>query len=150
MKIAAVQNKDDMRRAIDWVLATGNTKVYPALREAYQQLQAVPADARHIILLSDGQTPAEDFQTLTAEMLKNKITVSTVALTVVSDRELLRNIAMWGGGRAYYVDSPQGIPEIFREDTERVIARPQCVPFSRRTQSSANGATLPSLCSSAS
>ena len=123
VKVAAVQNKDDMRNAVDGILATGNTNVYPALHEAYQQLRAVPADAKHIILLSDGQTPAEDFQTLTAEMLKDKITVSTVALTTASDRELLRNIAMWGGGRAYYVDTPQGIPDIFREDTERAAGR---------------------------
>lgn len=124
LKIADVQNKDVMREAVGRIIATGNTNIYPALREAYQQLLAATAETKHIILLSDGQTPAENFNALASEMLKNKITVSTVAVTAASDRVLMENIANWGGGRAYYVDNPQGIPEIFRNDTELTAATP--------------------------
>jgi Ca-activated chloride channel homolog len=125
LNIAEVRNKDQMLVAIDRIMATGNTNIYPALREAYQRLQAVPAQMKHVILLSDGQTPAENFMTLTSEMLNNKITVSTVAVTAASDRVLMENIARWGGGRAYYVENPQGIPQIFRNDTELTVGRPQ-------------------------
>ena len=124
VNVAEIQKKDEMRQAIDAILATGNTNIFPALREAYEQLEAITAENKHVILLSDGQTPAENFQALTGEMLKKKITVSTVALTAASDRVLLGNIAAWGGGRAYYVENPQGIPDIFREDTERALGRP--------------------------
>jgi len=123
VKIAEVQNKDEMRKAVDGIWGTGNTSIYPAMQEAYRQLRTMPGDNRHIILLSDGQTPRDNFQALASDMLKDKITISTVALTAVSDRELLENIANWGGGRAYYVDNPQGIPEIFREDTELAAGR---------------------------
>jgi hypothetical protein len=75
-------------------------------------------ETKHIILLSDGQTPAEDFKGLAAEMLKNKITVSTVAVTAASDRVLMENIANWGGGRPYYVDNPQSVPQILQDETE--------------------------------
>ena len=124
LKIAEVQNKDAMRDAINRIIATGNTNIYPALREAYQQLLATTAETKHIILLSDGQTPAENFNTLASEMLKNKITVSTVALTAASDRVLMENIANWSGGRFYYVDNPQSIPQIFRDDTELTVLKP--------------------------
>ena len=118
LQLAEIQNRLDMRMAIDGIAAMGNTNIYPALLEAYQRLQAAPGPTKHIILLSDGQTPAENFQTLASEMLNNKITVSTVAVTAASDRTLMENIARWGGGRAYYVENPERIPEIFRNETQ--------------------------------
>jgi Ca-activated chloride channel family protein len=124
LRIAEVQNKDAMRDTISRIVATGNTNIYPALREAYQQLLATTAQTKHIILLSDGQTPAENFNALATEMLKNKVTVSTVAVSAASDRVLMENIANWGGGRAYYVENPQSIPQIFRDDTGLAIAKP--------------------------
>ena len=118
LKISEAKNKEDMRQTISKIVATGNTNIYPALREAYEQLQQSPGETKHIILLSDGQTPAEDFKGLATEMTKNKITVSTVAVTAASDRVLMENIAEWGGGRAYYVDNPQTVPQIFEDETE--------------------------------
>jgi Ca-activated chloride channel homolog len=118
LKIAEVKNKDEMRQTISKIVATGNTNIYPALREAYEQLKETPGETKHIILLSDGQTPAEDFKGLAAEMTKDKITISTVAVTAASDRVLLENIANWGGGRAYYVEAPQNVPQIFQDETE--------------------------------
>jgi uncharacterized membrane protein len=118
VKIEQVKNKDEMIQTISRIVATGNTNIYPALREAYEQLQPISSETKHIILLSDGQTPAEDFRGLATEMLKDKITVSTVAVTAASDRVLLENIANWGGGRAYYVESPQNVPQIFQDETE--------------------------------
>jgi uncharacterized membrane protein len=118
LKIAEVKNKDEMRDTISRIVATGNTNIYPALKEAYEQLQTTPGETKHIILLSDGQTPAEDFKGLASQMVKDKITVSTVAVTAASDRVLMENIATWGGGRAYYVDNPQNVPQIFQDETE--------------------------------
>jgi uncharacterized membrane protein len=118
LKIAEVKNKDEMRDTISRIVATGNTNIYPALKEAYEQLLPAQGETKHIILLSDGQTPAEDFKGLAMQMVKDRITVSTVAVTAASDRVLMENIAMWGGGRAYYVDNPQNVPQIFQDETE--------------------------------
>jgi Ca-activated chloride channel homolog len=118
LKIAEAKNKESMRETISKIVATGNTNIYPALREAYEQLKETPGETKHIILLSDGQTPAEDFKGLSQEMLKDKITISTVAVTAASDRVLMENIANWGGGRAYYVENPQSVPQIFQDETE--------------------------------
>ncbi|HET9219362.1 MAG TPA: VWA domain-containing protein [Terriglobia bacterium] len=118
LKIAEVKDKEAMRQTISKIVATGNTNIYPALREAYEQLKGAEGETKHIILLSDGQTPAEDFRGLSQEMVKDKITVSTVAVTAASDRVLMENIATWGGGRAYYVENPQTVPQIFQDETE--------------------------------
>jgi Ca-activated chloride channel homolog len=118
LKIAEVRDKESMRQTISKIVATGNTNIYPALREAYEQLKETEGETKHIILLSDGQTPAEDFKGLASEMQKDKITISTVAVTAASDRVLLSNIAEWGGGRAYYVENPQTVPQIFQSETE--------------------------------
>jgi len=121
--IAEARNKETMQAAIDSILATGNTNIYPALREAYQRLQATTADSKHIILLSDGQTPAENFQVLVSEMLGNSITISTVSLTPASDQKLLSDIAMWGQGRAYYVTTAEALPDIFQREVSLVIGK---------------------------
>lgn len=118
LELQEVKDKEDMRETISRIVATGNTNIFPALREAYEKLQAVPGETKHIILLSDGQTPADDFQGLATEMLKDKITVSTVAVTAASDRILMENIAKWGGGRSYYVDNPANVPQIFTDETQ--------------------------------
>lgn len=119
--IAEVGNKDAMRDAFSKIVATGNTNIYPALREAYERLKATNSGVRHIILLSDGQTPKEDFMALTAEMLQNNVTISTVALTAASDRQLMADIALLGGGRSYFVETPDSIPQIFNDEALFVV-----------------------------
>jgi len=125
LKIAEVRNKAAMRAAIDSIVATGNTNIYTALREAYQQLRETPAATKHIILLSDGQTPKENFQSLASEMVKSGVTVSTVALTAASDVQLMSDIAIWGNGRSYYVEMPQNLLRVFQLETEALLRKPQ-------------------------
>ena len=112
-----------MREAIDRISASGSTNMYTALRAAYDELKAAKSDFKHIILLSDGITPVDDFKTLVSEMQKDKITVSTVTPGVRADRNLMAEIASGSGGRAYYLTNAQGIPEVFRNETEQVIWR---------------------------
>ena len=130
-------NREQMRDSISRIVATGNTNIFPALREAYEKLREVPGETRHIILLSDGQTPADDFRGLTEQMSKDKITVSTVAVTAASDRVLLENIANWGGGRAYYVDNPASVVQIFADETNlaagKSVREESFVPVVKKT-----------------
>jgi uncharacterized membrane protein len=110
------------RRRIDELIsaieASSPTNIYPALEDVYLALQATEAEVKHVILLSDGKTYEDDYETLVTQMLEDEITVSAVAVGDKADRELLGNIASWGGGRSYYIEDPTRVPEIFVDETQ--------------------------------
>ena len=107
------ESRPELHAAIGRIKASGPTAIFPALRNAYDALAAVRVRAKHVILLSDGQSDPEDFEGLVRKMSAAHITVSTVALGPDADAALLRNLALWGGGRSYVVQDAQQIPEIF-------------------------------------
>src|SRR5262249_7099002 len=107
----------------------GETNIYPALKDAYLKLKETKDDVKHVILLSDGQTFPEDFQSLATQMAANKITVSTVAVGTVADRELLDSIAKWVQGRTYYLEDPSRVPQIFSQETEMAKSLHEDQPF---------------------
>ena len=111
-------NRGPMTQAISSIIAGGETNIYPALREAYIQLSTTTTEVRHVILLSDGRSLPDDYQALVNKMIDAKITVSTVAVGSGSDRDLLKDIADWGKGRAYYIEDATKVPQIFTEETE--------------------------------
>ncbi|MFN0040219.1 MAG: VWA domain-containing protein [Burkholderiales bacterium] len=106
---------------ISRVQASGQTNIYPALGIVYRLLQKSDAKARHVILLSDGDTHPADFETLLKRMTAEKIVVSTVAIGEGADRGLMSDIARWGKGRAYVTLSAEAIPQIFVEETRRAV-----------------------------
>jgi len=112
------ENRSTLHDAISRITASGPTAIYPALGYAYDALAAVRARAKHVILLSDGQTAAEDFQGLVRKMKAANITVSSVALGPDADVTLLGNLATWGEGRSYVVQNATQIPEIFVKEAK--------------------------------
>lgn len=117
--IQAASNREQMTAAISRIAAGGETDVFPALEAAYVQLAASQSQVKHVILMSDGHTAADDFQSLVARMARAKITVSTVALGASADNVLLGRIADWGNGRKYYLTDASRVPEVFTDETER-------------------------------
>ncbi len=107
------ESRPELHEAISRIKASGPTAIFPALRSAYDALAGVRVRAKHVILLSDGQSDPEDFEGLVSKMSAAHITVSTVALGPDADAGLLRNLATWGGGRSYVVQDAAQIPEIF-------------------------------------
>jgi uncharacterized membrane protein len=107
-----------LQEAIDGIRASGPTDIYLALAQAYDALATLPARAKHLILLSDGQTEPADFEGLMRKMTDARVTVSSVALGAEADVTLLRNLALWGGGRSYVVQDAQEVPEIFVKEAK--------------------------------
>lgn len=106
-------NRDDIRRKIAAIEPGGHTLIYPAVEQAYLALRTAKARAKHVVLLSDGRSYPDEYETLVSKMASARITVSTVAVGPSADPELLRNIAKWGKGRAYQVADAQELPQIF-------------------------------------
>ena len=110
--------KPRMNDFISRIIAGSQTNIYPALETAFQALADSEAEVRHIILLSDGKTYADDYEELVSLMSDSDITVSSVAVGQEADRELLGNIATWGGGRAYFIQDAERVPRIFIQETQ--------------------------------
>ena len=127
MELAAASNAEvvrSKRKAEDLIsrfTASGQTNIYPALQMAYRMLVDAPAKSKHVILLSDGDTQPADFQRLAKRMADVKITVTTVAIGAEADRTLLENISTWGKGRFYYTESAERVPQIFIEETRKLV-----------------------------
>ena len=111
-------NKSRINEYISSIIASAHTNIYPALEKAYERLSETEAKVRHIILLSDGKTYPDDYETLVNRMAEEEITVSSVAVGEEADRELLGSIAGWGNGRSYFIRDAQRVPQIFIEETQ--------------------------------
>ena len=116
-----VRSKRKAEDQISRIQASGQTNIYPALGIVYRLLQKTDSKAKHVILLSDGDTHPADFETLVKRMVGEKIVVSTVVVGADGDRALMSNIAKWGKGKAYIAENAESIPQIFIEETERAV-----------------------------
>ncbi|MEE2668780.1 MAG: VWA domain-containing protein [Gemmatimonadota bacterium] len=103
---------------ISRVIAGSQTNIFPALEEAFETLVDTNEEVRHVILLSDGKTYSDDYETLVSSMADSGITVSSVAVGEEADRDLLSNIADWGNGRSYFIRDVRRVPQIFVEETQ--------------------------------
>ena len=100
------------------VRVRGGTSIYHSLQAAYEDLKVDDALAKHVVLLSDGQsttTFARNGDVVTA-MLRRQITVSTIAVSADSDRPEMERIAEAGGGRTYYAERFNDLPQLFLDE----------------------------------
>jgi len=96
----------------------GGTDLYLALEEAHRVMRQEQAKVKHLIVLSDGLTEGEkNFDPLGARIAADGITISTVAMGVDADRELMARLAVFGKGRFYHTDDPRNVPRIFTSET---------------------------------
>jgi len=104
------------------VRVRGGTSIYHALQQAYDVLKADDALVKHVVLLSDGQsttTFARHGDIVTA-MLRRSITVSAIAVSADSDRSEMERIAEAGGGREYYAERFDQLPQLFLDEMMQV------------------------------
>lgn len=94
----------------------GGTNIYPGLRTAFEILNGVNAKVKHVIVLSDGEAPADGLVDLVRDMRAARITVSCVGVTG-ADRALLTSISDAGDGRLYMVEDIGALPKIFMKET---------------------------------
>jgi len=95
----------------------GGTNIYPGMAKAREELSAVKAKVKHMIVLTDGQTSGEGYQALASQCHAEGITISTVAVGAGAQVGLLQSIAAAGGGQSYVTMDPTSIVRIFTQDT---------------------------------
>src|SRR5690606_39257307 len=111
----------------------GGTDLHAALAEAYRVIRNERAKVKHLIVLSDGITDGEkDFDTLSARIAADGITISTVALGADADRALMGRLSELGKGRYYHTDDPANVPRIFTTEaltlTRDLVVEGEIVP----------------------
>ena len=113
------------RQAIDAKIAgiasDGGTEILPALAAGLDAIRNVPADVRHIVLLSDGKSRSgtrENYAQLLADAASDHVTVSTIAIGQDADTDLLNYLADLGGGRYHYTEKPEDIPTLALQEAQ--------------------------------
>ena len=135
-----VREQDRLADRVDRIEASAQTNFYPALEACLDQLSEVESEVKHVILVSDGRTYPDEYERLVLRMRQEEITVSTVAIGVESDRELLADIADWGDGNAYTIEDPSSVQSILIDETMNQLpdsAREEEIRVELRGQSEA-------------
>ncbi len=109
--------------------SSGGTDVLPALAAAANRLELTDAAAKHIILLSDGNTPVHEkaYAALLQSFKLQGITISTIGIgaAFIND-EYLRWLAGMTGGSFYIMRSLDELPKLIARDTGETLGR---LPF---------------------
>ena len=120
VRMQSAGNRVGILRDIGRLASRGGTAIFPALDLAYRDLSSIRARFKHVILLTDGQSPERGISELVQVMRAEGITLSTVGLGADVNRALLAEIANEGGGRSYFIADPHNIPRIFMRETTTV------------------------------
>jgi len=118
-----LRSSADVTVSVQRLAAGGGTNLEPALKAAYEAIADVPAGVKHVVVLTDGHTFGGNFEKLAADMRKQGVTTSAVALGSDAALPLLDELARTGGGKFYAVTDARTIPRIFVNEARRV-ARP--------------------------
>lgn len=102
------------------VQAGGGTDLRPGLTVAFAILKATSVVKKHVIVLSDGETPTEGLEKITKDMRADGITVSAIGVAG-ADRNLLTRIATAGGGRVYKVDDLKFLGNVFSAELKKAL-----------------------------
>ncbi|BFH64871.1 VWA domain-containing protein [Paenibacillus azoreducens] len=113
--------KQEIIGEIQSIQSDGGTDIYPAAAEAVEEMIKITAQRKHIILMTDGQSAGSDgYDSLLETMGSEKITMSTVAVGMDADANLLESLADGGKGRFYMADDEATIPAIFSREAAMI------------------------------
>ncbi len=117
LNMTSAADRGTVMNSIDSLQADGGTDAYPGMVKGRELLQNAVAKVKHMIVLSDGQTPDNDFSGLVRDMRAQGMTVSSVSLGAGAAKEVMQLIAREGGGRYYETEDPATMPQIFTKET---------------------------------
>ncbi|MBT5927192.1 MAG: VWA domain-containing protein [Verrucomicrobia bacterium] len=87
---------------------------------AYKGLLESNANIKHMIIFSDGD-PGAPSKTLMDDIVRNKITVTTILIAGHAGPDTMQWIAENGRGRFYEVQNPNMLPQIFMKEAAVIL-----------------------------
>ncbi len=125
MTIVAMQPLLDptaVKAAIARIQAGGGTEILSALTAAHQaMLQQSAAHKKHVVLLTDGQSPIAGLQTLAQTMNGEHTTITTIGYGSSIDAQTLEMISKTASGRYFHVMDPSALTRVFTRDVEMTL-----------------------------
>ncbi|REB10159.1 VWA domain-containing protein [Sporosarcina sp. BI001-red] len=116
--VGPLDDKKDVTEKILSVPAAGGTNIFPSVAKAYEDLADLSLQRKHVILLTDGQSPMPaGYLEIIEEAKSNNTTLSTVGIGSDADQSLLEAMAVAGGGRYYGVSDESTVPAILSRET---------------------------------
>ncbi len=122
-----------LARALDKLRAQGGTNLYAGLAAARDLLGASTLATKHVILMTDGDAPADGLGELVAELRARGVTLSILGLPSAppqhatccragehAHRTLMSMLAK-GSGRLYFVDDPKALAGTAAADTRLAL-----------------------------
>ncbi|CUU35091.1 MAG: VWA domain-containing protein [Armatimonadetes bacterium] len=123
-----IVNKQLVKDHIMRLTVGDTTNLYDALVVGTQQLTSVnlPGYQAHLILLTDGEPTVgiKDFSMIVGVAARAKefgFHMTALGFGPDYNEELLAGIARRSGGKYYYIDQPQRIPEVFQQELVRLM-----------------------------
>ena len=131
--IAEVQSAEQVRARLVEKLVTlrsiGNTEAYAAFAAAHNRLELTGATLKHILLLSDGNTPfhGETYRPLLQSFKQSGTTISTIGIgSAFINTAYLAWLAQSTGGTFYQLRDLEELPRLIARDTQHTLER---LPF---------------------
>ncbi len=131
-------------RRIATLQANGGTNIYLGLQAGFDQLLQSTSKVRHLILMTDGISAPANYTPLLKTLLRDHISVATVALGSDADKSLLKSISVATGGHAYVTSDAKQLPHIFVKETQ-LAAKPVRVTGRLRVLASGDSPVVRSL-----
>jgi len=118
----AAINLPRIAELITSINADGGTRIYPPLKSAFDMIRGEQVTSRHIIMLTDGVSPPGDMPSLLKDAADQHITISTVGIGADVNPEILKTIASETGGRSYFVEDLETLPQVVSGEAKKLKA----------------------------
>jgi Ca-activated chloride channel family protein len=124
-------SRPTMEAAVRNIRLGGDTCISCGLQEAMQQLGAAGSlsgdRVNRMILLSDGATNSgikdvPGLRAMAGRMNAKGVTISTIGVDVDFDEKVMAALAAEGNGRHYFVANASGIPAVFAQEFDDILA----------------------------
>ncbi len=130
--------KDQIADLLDRVVLGGGTDVDVGVTDSISVLSAMPG-SKYLVVLTDGMTVsppggARAWSAMAAGAKRNRINWTSIAVGEGADQALMRGLATGAGGRYFYCDRGDQIPQVFisqAKDVQRKTKAPR-KPFHPR------------------
>jgi Ca-activated chloride channel family protein len=123
-------SRPTMEAAVRNIRLGGDTCISCGLQEAMQQLAQTSLSGDRVnrmILLSDGATNSgikdvPGLRAMAGRMNAKGVTISTIGVDVDFDEKVMAALAAEGNGRHYFVANASGIPAVFAQEFDDILA----------------------------